>query len=292
MSPGPAISVVVPTRHRPMALRACLQSLSGQSLARAEWELIVVEDDDLGVGGELLTRAFPGLPLRYLRQAHRGCGAARNRGAEVARGRYVAFTDDDCLLPPDWLAKMKTSIDRGEGRMIAGRPVNALKNNAYSEATQQLIDYLLAHFNAEPDEAMLAIGCNFAVPRKEFCNLGGFAPEFYRQAAEERNFCYRWIAAGRRIRYEPDLIVHHAHHLNFITFLRQHFHYGRGARVYHRLKSENLGGKTGFEQAGFYGGLLAWPWKRKLGWRAAGLEALFVASQAAQTAGYLRQMLA
>lgn len=175
--------------------------------------------------------------------------------------------------------------------MIAGRPVNALKNNAYSEATQHLIDYLLEYFNAEPYGASMAIGCNFAVPRNEFRGLGGFAPEFYRQAAEERDFCYRWVAAGRRIHYEPDLIVYHAHHLCFFTFLRQHFHYGRGARIYHRLKSENISGKSGLETASFYGGLLAWPWKRKLGWRAARLEALFVASQTAQTAGYLSQML-
>jgi GT2 family glycosyltransferase len=291
MSFAPMISVVIPTRHRPTELRNCLRSLSSQTLPATEWELVIVEDGNEWGEDKLLASAFPELSLRYLQQAHAGCGAARNRGAEAARGKYVAFIDDDCLLPPDWLAKMATCIEKSDGGMIAGRPVNALKENVFSEATQHLIDYMLAYFNAKPDSATLAIGCNFAVPTEKFRALGGFAPQFYRQAAEEREFCFRWVASGRGIIYAPELIVYHAHRLTFFSYMRQHFHYGRGARIYHRLKSMHCEGKFGLEKAGFYVGLLVWPWKIERGWRAIRLETLFVASQMAQTAGYLREML-
>jgi hypothetical protein len=79
--------------------------------------------------------------------------------------------------------------------------------------------------------------------------------------------------------------------LTFALFLRQHFHYGRGACVYHRLEAGRHGGKSGLETAGFYGRLLAWPWKVKRGLGAVRLAALFVASQMAHAAGYLREMV-
>lgn len=291
MRSAPLISVVIPTRHRPKEVRACLRSLTGQSLPRTEWEVIVVEDGDETQADDALELMFPELPARYLRQAHAGCGAARNTGVEAARGKYVVFTDDDCLLPPDWLAKLASCMDRAGGRLIAGRTVNALGDNPYSEATQKLIDYLLVRFNADPDCAMLAIGNNFAVPVEDFRKLGGFGKQFYRRAAEERDFCARWRADGRLILYVPDLICHHAHRLTFASFLRQHFHYGRGACVYYRLEKERHREKWGLEKAGFYGGLLAWPWKVERGLRAMRLQSLFVASQIAHVAGYLREML-
>jgi glycosyltransferase involved in cell wall biosynthesis len=287
----PLISVVIPTRHRPEELRACLESLAGQSLPRTEWEVIVVEDGDENPADDALARMFAELPGHYLQQPHAGCGAARNMGVETARGRYVAFTDDDCLLPPDWLAKLASCIESADGRLIAGRPVNVLKDNPYSNATQLLLDYMLAHFNADPDRATLAIGGNFAVPAEGFRRLGGFGPEFYRKAAEERDFCARWLADERRILYVPELVVHHAHRLSFASYLRQHFHYGRGACVYHRLEGRRRGARPRLEKAGFYGGLLAWPWKSERGLDAVRLETLFVASQMAHAAGYLREML-
>jgi glycosyltransferase involved in cell wall biosynthesis len=291
MSSTPLISVVIPTRHRPEEIRACLKSLAEQSLPRTEWEVIVVEDGNEAPPDEALTHIFPELPARYIQQAHSGCGAARNTGVEAARGKYVAFTDDDCLLPPDWLAKLASCVERSGGRLIAGRPVNALRDNPYSEATQKLVDYLLVCFNADLDCATLAIGNNFTVPVEGFRKLGGFGPQFYKKAAEERDFCARWLADGQRILYTPELICYHAHYLTFALFLRQHFHYGRGAYVYHLLEARRRGRRSGLEKASFYGGLLAWPWKVERGMRAVQLEALFVISQMAQVAGYLREML-
>jgi glycosyltransferase involved in cell wall biosynthesis len=106
---GPLASVVVATRNRPQAVRACLEALAAQTMEPGTFEVIVVDD-----GGEpplmldlaSWTAAFP---LTLIRQENAGPGAARNRGCKQARGEIVTFTDDDCLPTQTWLEQRLTA---------------------------------------------------------------------------------------------------------------------------------------------------------------------------------------
>jgi glycosyltransferase involved in cell wall biosynthesis len=93
----PLFSVVVPTRDRPGPLAEAVASVLGQSVA--DLELIVV-DDGGGVRPDL-----PDDPrVRLVRRAEAGGPAAAvNAGAAAARGRYLAFLDDDDWWRPDRL---------------------------------------------------------------------------------------------------------------------------------------------------------------------------------------------
>jgi len=139
---------------------------------------------------------------------------------------------------------------------------------------------------------MLAIGNNFGVPAEAFRQLGGFSPMYYRLAAEDRDFCSHWRASGRSIIYAPDMVVLHAHALTLVSFIRQHFHYGRGAWMYHRVLAQRYRRPQRIEPFRFYLSLLLWPLKVNQGMRPFLLMALFLVSQAAQTAGYFRGFLA
>jgi len=53
-------------------------------------------------------------------------------------------------------------------------------------------------------------GNNMALPRAAVLELGGFDERFGpEEAAEDNEFCYRWLRAGRMLRYEPTLVVEH-----------------------------------------------------------------------------------
>ena len=108
----PTVSVVVPTRNRARALGELLEALDRQSYQ--SFEVIVVDDSSEDGTSELLSeweasnrRAFR-LPRAW------GSYAARNRGVEEARGRLVAFTDDDCLPEPGWLAALVEAMAQPE----------------------------------------------------------------------------------------------------------------------------------------------------------------------------------
>src|SRR5438477_11032040 len=102
------ISVVVPTYKRPHLLERCLNALVAQDFPRDQYEIIVADD----AGGDGATArvvakrcAVGNAPsARYVRVVGRhGPAAARNQGWRAARGRVVAFTDDDCFANSDWL---------------------------------------------------------------------------------------------------------------------------------------------------------------------------------------------
>ena len=103
------VSVVVPTCNRPDMLGRCLAALRDQDLDPAEYEIVIADDGapDGDATRRLVEEAAraPGGPgVRYLPLAERrGPAAARNAGWRAARGRIVAFTDDDCVPTPGWL---------------------------------------------------------------------------------------------------------------------------------------------------------------------------------------------
>jgi glycosyltransferase involved in cell wall biosynthesis len=109
----PWISVVVATYNRPARLAALLQALARQTLALATFEVIVVDDaspaSPLAVVDRL--RAKTSLQVRLIIQPHNGGPArARNAGTGQARAPIVAFTDDDCVPAPGWLAALLQSF--------------------------------------------------------------------------------------------------------------------------------------------------------------------------------------
>lgn len=98
----PTVSVVIPTRNRARFLREALGSVVKQDFA--DFEVLVVDDgstDDTGVVPSSL-----GDPrVSYIHQENAGRSAARNRGIAVARGRYLAFLDDDDTYLPTKLGR-------------------------------------------------------------------------------------------------------------------------------------------------------------------------------------------
>src|SRR5918995_1163359 len=98
----PLVTVVVPTRNRPRLLQRTLQSILAQQ-ALADLEVIVVDDGSWPNGApEPATDAR----VRVVRhQTRAGVAAARNRGIALARGRWIAFCDDDDVWAPDKLVR-------------------------------------------------------------------------------------------------------------------------------------------------------------------------------------------
>jgi glycosyltransferase involved in cell wall biosynthesis len=277
----PLLSVIIPTRHRNRQLRECLLSLAAQDYARPLWEAVVVFDGDDTRPDTALTAMAGQIPLIIAAQQHSGCGIARNTGASHARGRFLIFTDDDCLFPPDWLSRYALTFQLNPECLIAGHAINALPANPYSQTTQDLTSFLQEYAGVP-----LAIGNNFGVPAAGFRELGGFHPRYFRNTAEDRDFCLRWKAAGRPSADGAGIVVHHAHPLSLRSFLRQHYNYGRGAFVLHHapLASHR-------QPANFYLSLLMWPASPRRGVRSARLWPFILASQCAHLTGYFRQWL-
>lgn len=94
------LSIVIPHYNLPGdLLMRCVKSIVDQKMPQGSYEIIIV-DDGSHEPPQWLNETFPQEELRVINIAHAGPGAARNKGIEEARGRYIQFIDaDDCLQP-------------------------------------------------------------------------------------------------------------------------------------------------------------------------------------------------
>jgi glycosyltransferase involved in cell wall biosynthesis len=116
------VSVVVATHNRAGNLERMLAGLAAQE--RPADEVIVVDDgstDDTQVVLER-HRGRGTLPLRVIRRpAAAGPATAREEGWHAASGELVAFTDDDCVPLPGWLAAGERAWARDSDSFVQGR---------------------------------------------------------------------------------------------------------------------------------------------------------------------------
>jgi hypothetical protein len=100
---GALISVVIPTYQRADLLERCLESLTAQTLARTQFEVVVVDDGSSDDTQAVCARLAEQLPLHSLRISNSGISAAKNLGLFASQAPLVLFFDDDDLAEPGLL---------------------------------------------------------------------------------------------------------------------------------------------------------------------------------------------
>lgn len=284
-----AVTVVVPTYRRPQRLRACLEALAAQRL-EDPWEVVIVDDGSPEPPSPSVTSLVDAHGWRLIRQANAGPAAARNRAAHLAKGTFIAFTDDDCLPEPDWLEALLRAARERPRALVGGTTVNGLPGDLFASTSQLIVDLVYEHFNADPDDGYFLASNNFLCSRERFLEVGGFDDSFPRAGAEDRDFCDRWRMRGWPIVWRPEARVEHRHGQSFRQFVDLHVRYGRGASLYRTLRS-GRGSGTMSEDFAFHRTLPRRVWRHlrregTFGRRIATLAALGV-WQAANAAGFL-----
>src|SRR5271170_5245407 len=122
----PFFSIVIPTRRRPRQLAECLRALSHLDYPRDRFEVIVVDDG----GGISLDGALAPfketLTISLLRRSQEGPSGARNAGAAIAEGDFLAFTADDCMPAVDWIRTLAACFAARPDCAFGGKIVNAV----------------------------------------------------------------------------------------------------------------------------------------------------------------------
>lgn len=289
---SPSFSVVVPAYGRPARLARCLAALAAQTLPADAFEVVICDD---GSPEPLAPVAAPfagRLRVRVLRQPNAGPAAARNAGAHAAHGTHLAFTDDDCMPAPEWLARLAARAAAAPDHLIGGAIENALPDDPFAAATQLLGDALVEHWERRRVAERLFSTSNLTVPAAAFRALGGFSVAFREAAGEDYDFCARWYHDGRPAVYAPEAVVQHAHGHTLASFWRQHFAYGRGLLRMRRRRAARRGTRVRAEAPGFYAHLVTYPLRRGAGVRGLGQSALVLLTQVATAAGAAREVLA
>jgi glycosyltransferase involved in cell wall biosynthesis len=234
----PRVSVVVATRDRPEALDQCLGSL--QASDHDAFEVIVV-DQSTGDESARIVSALHDLRVRYLRQAGAGASRARNAGIEAARGDVIAFTDDDCTVPPEWLRQVEAACTSPRSPGVVLGALRAALADSYERFTPSWSPRRVRRLRWGWQSAFRGEGAtaNMAA-RREVCErLGGFdellgagAPF---RSCEDNDFCERALRAGFGILHDPRIEVLHwgarSRHDGAADGLRYDYSRGYGAML-------------------------------------------------------------
>lgn len=285
MDPSALFSVIVPTRDRPERLEACLEAMAQLDFPAEKFEVIISDDGSRVPPVTLVARFADRLRVRLVQGVQAGPAAARNRGAAQANGRFLAFTDDDCVVQHEWLSAYERSFTRQPDHLAAGRVVNGLPHNPFSTATQFIVNYVYAENEREPAGTLMFSSSNLAMRADLFRELGGFTEAFPLAAGEDHDFCHRWQHGGWGTMHIPDAVVRHDHLLTWRGFVRQHFNYGRGLYLCRRLIAQRERTAFRVRRTGFYLGLVAFPLAEEKGRTGWVYSALLLVSQFATLAG-------
>jgi glycosyltransferase involved in cell wall biosynthesis len=169
----PDVSVVVSTYRRAHLLPRLVAALEAQTLDADRFEAIVVDngsDDETWAELQRLAGAST-IHLRPLRiEVNQGPAPARNLGWRSAAAPLVAFTDDDCVPRPDWLAQALASAaatpDLGVLQGAILRPAGPYPYGPDTVYRETLTPS--PYFE----------GCNLVFPRSVLERTGGFDESF------------------------------------------------------------------------------------------------------------------
>lgn len=160
------ISIVIPTYNEEKGIARTLQRLSGQTLPRKDYEIIIVDGHSRDRTREIASEYADQVIL----QKGKAVGGARNDGVEAARGRIVVHTDADTVPPEDWLERILSSFKPGVVAVCG--PDGPLE----SKAKYRILYMAINTFSYVAYKAGMVgtRGTNTAVLRETFLNVGGY----------------------------------------------------------------------------------------------------------------------
>lgn len=203
-TPSPSISVIIPVYNDRRRLERCLAALSVQTVPRAQFEVIVVDngsDEDISS----LCEAYPF--VRTLREERPGSYSARNAGLRVARGRLLAFTDSDCVPRRDWLERASAHFPVGDEKVGVGGRIQLFFKNPRRLTSVELYERVTAFPQEHYVMTGFAATANMMTTHTAFDLAGEFNAEL--KSGGDAEWGHRATASGVRWVYDPDVVVEH-----------------------------------------------------------------------------------
>lgn len=237
----PKVSVIVCTYKGSGTLVECLDSL--EALDYPDYEIFLVND---GKDQRVHDIASAYDKVRRVPIERSGLSVARNYGVDGAHGEIIVYTDDDCIVEPDWLQWIALAFHENPNAGCVGGPNLPPLPESIRQAVIAAAPGSASHVLLSDTKAEHLPGCNLAVRRDVFDKIGGFDPMF-RTAGDDVDFCWRVMEAGYELGFHPAAFVWHYRRATISAYLRQQAGYGKAEALLmkkHGDRFRNLGGAT------------------------------------------------
>ncbi len=201
-------SIIVPLYNEQKNLTGLLESLKALNYDSSLFEIIMVDNNSTDDTAEIVASYGQ---ILLLHEEKRGSYAARNKGIEYAQGRYICFTDADCLVDKNWLLEAKKAAN-GENEvpgLIAGKVINT---NPYQNLYSRYDDLcFLKQERLLKDNG--AATANLVVKKEVFDVAGRF--DYNMVTGGDMEFVHRAVCQGFTLMYNEKMIVYHKSRTSF-----------------------------------------------------------------------------
>lgn len=228
MEATPLVSVIVPSFNMSETVGETVDCLLKQS--ESSHEIIVVDDGSTDGTAKRLREQFRDR-ITVIARINGGPASARNTGIQCAKGRYVAFTDADCLPSKHWLTALIAGFDAssvgGVGGAVRGTERGLLSD--YATAVGLLNPVM------HGDSVIHLVTANACFRRDVLIEAGRFDERFTRPGGEDTELSVRVKRLGYELRFASDAFVLHHHKNTFRSLLKAFSNYGEGWYLMSRL---------------------------------------------------------
>ncbi len=219
------ITVIITTYNRSELLAEALDSLEQMYIPDdLSYEIIVIdnnsEDNTKEIAGKFVDRGKRN--FRYVFEGNQGLSYARNRGIQEAKGKIVAFTDDDQLVDPMWISSLWKTFQEYDTDCVGGKILYSIPESAPRWLKKFLSDEPrgVGQLDMGPKAFIVETkydipkGGNMAFKKSVIQSHGCFDVHLGRKGkallgGEETKLLRDMLGSGCSVVYQPKAVVHH-----------------------------------------------------------------------------------
>lgn len=225
------LSIIIPVYNRPVEVEELLQSLTEQ--IDKDFEVIIVEDGS-SLKCEQVVKKYKGfIEIKYFYKNNSGPGATRNFGCENAGGNYYLFVDSDCIVPPQYIQVIKTSLQKKYLDAFGGPDMA----RADFTILQRAINYSMTSFittggirgGGEKLDRFYPRSFNMGFSKNVFEKTGGFPSLQFaniKAAGEDIELSIKIREQGFKVGLMNEAFVYHKRRTSIKQFWIQTFNFG------------------------------------------------------------------
>jgi len=195
MNINPLVSVIVTAFNESNYIEKCINSLLAQSYA--DFELIIVDDCSTDDTSDII-KTYKDERISYIRNLTRTyIPKSRNIALHKARGKYIFFTDADCIPSSDWIEEGLRVLKQGKFIGVQGKTYYEIFKPTLSDRVVQIL---------EPDNIAYST-CNIAYIKDVLDKVNGFDEKYY-CVKEDTDLALRVLAFGEIFFSEKMTVTH------------------------------------------------------------------------------------
>lgn len=219
------ISIVIPVKDNQRGIETFLESFfQTQDSDSFPREIIIVDNSEPETSIPSFSQGYD-LPISVIHCYEKGPAAARNLGWNKARGKWILFTDSDCIPHKQWIEGYFDAINGSLGYAGIVRAHGSDIVSQYYESQKILVPPPFQYKGITYPEFLIT--ANALVWKSALEEIRGFNEEIQIAAGEDVDLGFRLREVGN-ISYAPDSLIHHNFDDGLKGFMRRFKRYGEG----------------------------------------------------------------